>query len=553
MGVSPVNRRWFGLIAIALGVAIIVVDTTIVNVIVPSIVEGLGATSVQAQWVQESYAIVFAALLLLTGRIADIVGARRVFVAGVVVFGVTSMLAGVAPSSGLLIVARFLQGAGAAMILPTSLSLLNATFTGKARSQAFAVWGSTIGAASALGPLLGGWLSEHASWRWAFGINVPLCAVIVAGTLLYLAPSPKVKGRIDTAGAVLSALGLGLLAFGLIEGRTYGWLATTAPLDVLGFSWDSGPSPVLVALALAAVALIGFVRRQTNLARGEDAATALMDVRLFAISSFRNGNIATLIISLGEFGIVAVLPLWLQFTLGYSAFQAGLALVPVAVGSFVASGASFSLAATVSPLNMLRIGLAMEAIGLAGLGWIAATDSPWWHVALMLFLYGIGVGFATAQVTNVVLHDVPEHSAGQGSGIQSAFRQLGSALGIAVLTTTFFTALSSTLHTRLTEAGLPGGQAGKLTDAVTHSAGAVIGRLASHPHTTAVAHAARSAMTDGITIGAYIAAGFIVLGLIATALIPRTQAPAQRTWADRSGSASAGPAGFSGGSSRRSR
>ncbi|MDJ0106839.1 MFS transporter, partial [Rhodococcus erythropolis] len=147
MNISPTTRKWLGLIAIALGVALIVVDTTIVNVIVPSIIEDLGINSVQAQWIQESYAIVFAALLLLVGRVADLVGARRIFIAGVVVFGATSLLAGLAPNGGLLILARFLQGAGAAMILPTSLSLLNAMFTGKARGQAFAVWGSTIGAA----------------------------------------------------------------------------------------------------------------------------------------------------------------------------------------------------------------------------------------------------------------------------------------------------------------------------------------------------------------------------------------------------------------------
>lgn len=519
------NRPWFGLIAIALGVAIIVADTTIVNVILPSIDEGLGATAVQGQWIQESYAIVFAALLLVSGRIADIVGARRLFITGVVVFGVTSLLAGLAPTSSTLIVARFLQGAGAAMILPTSLSLVNASFTGKARSQAFAVWGSTIGAAAALGPLLGGWLSEHLSWRWAFGINIPIVLVVIAGTLAFLAPSPRRTGRVDVPGAVLSAVGLGLLAFGLIEGRNYGWWATVAPMDLFGFTWDRGPSPVLVALVVAVAALAGFVRRQQVLTRSDHAAWALMDVRLFSLSSFRNGNIVTLIISLGEFGIVAVLPLWLQFTLGFNAFQTGLMLVPVAVGSFFASGASFGMAATVSPLNMLRIGLALETVGLAGLGVIVAVSSPWWHVALPLFVYGIGIGFATAQVTNVVLHEIPERSAGQGSGIQSAFRQLGTALGIAVLTTTFFTTMASTMRTRLSETGLSTGQVGRFTDTVTHSAGAVIDQLASQPATAAVAEAGRSAMTSGIATGSFIAAGLVLVGLIASVFIPATPIP----------------------------
>ena len=518
---SP-RRRWLGLIAIALGVALIVVDTTIVNVIVPSIVEDLHATSAQAQWVQESYAIVFAALLLLTGRIADIYGARRIFTAGAVLFGATSILAGLAPDSGLLVLARFLQGASAAMLLPTSLSLLKATFTGKARGQAFAVWGSTIGAAAALGPVVGGWLAEHVSWRWAFGINVPLSLLVVAGVLLHIAPSPRTRGRIDLPGGLLSVISLGLLAFGLVEGRDYGWIVTVQPLKLPGLSWTGGPSPVLVALLLSVLAMAAFVRRQLALHRAGDTSRVLMDVSLFSIPSFRGGNIATLIIGVGEFGIVAVLPLWLQFTLGYSALQAGLALVPVAIGSFVASGASFGMAAKVSPLNMLRLGLALEVVGLAGIGLIASPGSSWWSVSLVLFLYGIGVGFATAQVTNVVLNDIPEASSGQASGIQSALRQLGSAMGIAVLTTVFFTTLSTRLHGRLTDAGLSAAQSGTFTRAVTDSAGAAIGPLATHPQTAPVAEAARSAMTDGVALGGFIAAAFVALGLLASFLIPAT-------------------------------
>ncbi|MEV6071065.1 MFS transporter [Nocardia sp. NPDC052001] len=523
------SRRWLGLIAIALGVALIVVDTTIVNVIIPSIIEGLHTGSTQAQWIQESYAIVFAALLLVVGRIADIIGARRVFVAGVVVFGATSILAGLAPGGGLLVIARFLQGAGAAMILPTSLALLNANFTGKARGQAFAIWGSTIGAAAALGPLLGGWLAENVSWRWAFGINVPLAVLIVVGVLTCVAPSPRVPGRMDVLGSILSVLGLGLLAFGLVEGRTYGWITTTQPLDIGGFSWGSGPSPVLVALVLSAAALAGFLWRQAQLRRAGATDKALMDLGLFSLASFRNGNIATLIIGLGEFGIVAVLPLWLQFTLGYSAVQAGLALVPIAIGSFIASGASFGMAGKASPLNLVRLGLALEVLGLAGLALVASTDSSWWSLALVLCLYGVGVGFATAQVTNVVLADIPENDNGQASGIQSAFRQLGSALGIAILTTVFFTTLSSQVTDHLEADGVPAAQAEQHAHAITNSAGAAIEGFAAQPQTQSIADAGRTAMTDGIHLGGYLAAGFVLLGLIATALIPKSEGSEQES------------------------
>lgn len=524
---APSMRQWFGLVAVSLGVALIVVDLTIVNVIVAPIIDDLSIGSVEAQWVQESYAIVFAALLLLVGRLSDLHGARKLFLIGLLVFGVTSLLAALAPNGGLLILARFLQGVGGAMILPTSLALVNATFTGKARGQAFAVWGSTIGAAAAVGPLLGGWLADF-SWRWAFGVNIPLIALIMAGALLYLPASPRTRGSVDHVGAVLSAVGLGLLAFAAIEGRTYGWLLTTAPLNVGPLSWSAGPSPVLVAFVVSALVLYAFWRRQAALGR-RAGAEPLMDVRLFSVASFRGGNVVTLLVGLGEFGIIAVLPLWLQFALGYSAFQAGLALVALAVGSFAASGASFSMAASVPALGQVRIGLVLEAAGLVTLGLIAATDSAWWLIAVALFVYGVGVGFATAQVTNVVLVDVPAESAGQGSGIQSAARELGSALGIAVLTTLFLSTLNSDLRDRLADMGIPEGEAGQLGDAVTRSAGSAIESLSADPRTEGVADAAREAMTSGLAISSYVCAALLVLALAATVFVaPRSAEPSAR-------------------------
>ncbi|ERK69404.1 MFS transporter [Leifsonia aquatica] len=539
MAVSAGARRWIGLIAVALGVALIVVDTTIVNVITPSVIDDLKIDSSQAQWIQESYAIVFAALLLVSGRIADLRGARTVFIWGVIVFGLTSLLAGLAPNGEILILARFLQGIGAAAILPTSLALLNHMFTGPARGQAFAVWGSTIGAATALGPVLGGWLSEHASWRWAFGINIPLTIVILVIAAVFLTQPPRSRGGIDALSALLSVLGLGLLAFGLVEGRVYGWVTSEKAFTLFGATWDGGLSPAFVALVLSIVLLAVFVWRQILLSRASSARPPLMDVKLFSIASFRNGNIATMIIGLGEFGIIAVLPLWLQFTLDYSPLEAGATLVPIAIGSFVASGISFPLSERVSPLALVRIGLVLEVVGLVGLGVVAAvTDANWWFIALVLFFYGIGVGFATSQVTNVVLADVPEGEGGQSSGIQSTFRQLGSALGIAALTTVFFSSLGGILHGKLTDAGLTGAEATKLSNAVTDSAGAVIEPLASNPQTVFAADAAREAMTQAIAIGSYLAAGFLIVGVIATLLIPGKPRAAEPTAVETAAAAS---------------
>lgn len=513
---APTRREWFGLIAISAGVALIVVDLTIVNVIVAPIINDLKITSTQAQWIQESYAIVFAALLLVAGRLCDLHGARRIFLTGLAVFAATSVLAAAAPDGELLIAARFLQGIGGALILPASLALVNTTFQGKARAQAFAVWGSTIGAAAAVGPLFGGWLADF-SWRWAFGVNFPLAILIAAAVLSYLPASARIPGRVDLPDALLSMAGLGLLSFGLIEGRSHGWLLITEPWRIAGFDWNAGPSPVLVAFAVAALALTVFWRRQVAASRA--GAQPLLDVRLFGIGSFRRGNIVTLIVGIGEFGIIAVLPLWLQFTLGYTALQAGLALVPLAVGSFCASGTSFSLAASVSALGQVRIGLVLEVIGLVLLGACAAVDSPWWPIALALFVYGIGVGFATAQVTNIVLADVPPVRAGQASGIQSTARELGSALGIALLTMMFFSLLESGLRERLTDAGVSDLDARELSAAVTDSAGAMIPGLAADPATSAAAHAAGTAMTTGIAWSSYICAALLMAALAATLFV----------------------------------
>ena len=220
---SATRRRWLGLFFIALGVAMIIVDATIVNVAVPQIIRDLGITSSDAQWVQEIYTLVFAALLLVWGRLADRYGRRLLFVTGAIVFAAASVLAAFAQSGPELIGSRVLQGVGGAMMLPTSLSLLNAGFRGRDRAVAFAVWGSTIGGTAALGPLLGGWLTTSYSWRWAFGINVPLGLAVVAGTLLLVPESKEAaaaRGN-DLVGALLSVLGFGGIIFGLIQGQLW--------------------------------------------------------------------------------------------------------------------------------------------------------------------------------------------------------------------------------------------------------------------------------------------------------------------------------------------
>ncbi len=507
--------RWVGLVFISIAVSLIIVDSTIVNVAIPAIVDDLGITSTEVQWVQEAYTLVFAALLLVFGSLADRFGRRRVMITGVAVFAAASVLAALAPDGGMLILARLAQGVGGAMILPTTLSIINATFRGRERGIAFAVWGSTIGGMAAVGPLLGGWLTTAFSWRWAFGINIPLGIIVVIGVLLTVAESRSDRTeRIDGVGALLSVLTMGSLVFGLIEGRTYGWWLVDQRPQIGDWTWPWDLSPIPVAFALAIAGLIAFigwgVRRQR---RGQSTLLAL---RLFSIGSFRNGNIAAGVVSLGEFGIILALPLWLQFVLGFDALQTGLLLLALAGGSFVASGAAGASSGRIAPVWIVRAGLIAEIIGVAGVGFLIAPDASWVPIIPFLFIYGLGVGLATAQLTGVVLADVPVGDSGAASGTQSTSRQLGAALGVAILGTVLFSSTAGILSSALDERGLPAAQRDQVVSAVVDSAGAAISGLEANPQTADIAGDAKAAFSDGTRYAAWTAAGFLALGLLST-------------------------------------
>ena len=510
------NRRWLGLVFISIAVALIIVDSTIVNVAIPSIVDDLHITSTAVQWIQEAYTLVFAALLLVFGSLADRFGRRRMLQIGIGVFAAASILAALAPTGDLLIGARLIQGIGGAMILPTTLSLINATFLGRERAIAFAVWGSTIGGMTALGPLLGGWLTTAYSWRWAFGINVPLGLIILTGIIFTVQESRESReaARVDGLGALLSVIVSASLVFGLIEGRTYGWWQVTTRPHVGGWQWPGALSPIPYAFALAVVAGVVFVLRARRRQRLGKANILALD--LLTIPSFRNGNIAALIVALGEFGIILALPIWLQNVLGYSALDTGFILLTLAVGSFVASGFAGAFGNKVAPVVIVRVGIGAEIVGVAGLGVVIGPQTPWGALIPFLFIYGFGVGLATAQLTSVVLKDVPIERSGQGSGTQSTARQIGSALGIAVLGTVLFGSATLVLGTRLEAQGMPTAERTPLVTAVVNSSGALIAELDKNPQTVPVAEAARDAFSDGTRWAAFCASGFLAVGFLAT-------------------------------------
>lgn len=509
------SSRWAGLVFISLAVSLIIVDSTIVNVAVPEIVDELSLTSTQVQWVQEAYTLVFAALLLAFGSIADRFGRRRMLIVGTAIFTVASLLAALAPTGELLIAARVIQGVGGAMMLPTTLALINATFRGRDRAIAFAVWGSTIGGMAALGPLLGGWLTTEFSWLLAFGINIPLGMLIAIGVLLTVPESrDRDAPRVDLVAALLSVVTFTALVFGLIEGRTLGWWLAEETIAIGDWVWPWALSPVPIAFGVSALAATAFIVRGVR--RERAGKSSLLSFGLFRIPSFRNGNLVALIVSLGEFGIILALPLWLQFVLGFEAVQTGLVLLALAGGSFAASALTAPLSRRISALTTVRIGLVAEIVGVVALALVIRPDAAWPALLPALFVYGVGVGLATAQLTGVILADVPVELSGQGSGTQSTARQVGSALGIAVLGTVLFTSTGSLLAASIADSDLPPAQQEQVVSAVVDSAGAVIPALMVSPQTQDIGDAAADAFSTGTRLAALTAAGFLAVGLLAT-------------------------------------
>jgi len=521
------RTRWIGLVFISLAISLVIIDGTIVNTIFPVLIPDLGLSSTEVQWVQESYILVFASTLLIWGSLADRMGRRMLLNIGIVIFIGASIWAGSAETGNSLILARVVQGVGGAMVLPTTLSLVNANFHGRERGIAFAVWGSTIGGMVAVGPVLGGWLATDFTWRWAFLINVPLGIIIIIGLLLFVkeSRSPGAPQGLDWLGALLSVLLFGPLVFGLIEGRVYGWWEVNGinTFSIGGWSWpEGGVSVVPVSLAVSLASGIAFVLWERF--REKRGQGVLLDLNLFRIASFRNGSIAALIISMGEFGLLFAIPLWLQFVIGMTPIGSGLVLLFLAGGAFMASAIGGALSGKLAPERAVQLGVLLEIAGIVGFALVASTQTGWGAIAPFLFIYGIGVGLATAQLTGVIMVDVPMEKNGQGSGSQSTVRQIGSALGIAVLGTLLFTGTESSLENRLDELSLDQNTQTQVVDAVITSAGSAIPGISDvlvasqveRSVADAVQEAGGEAFTDGAKLAGYGAAGFLIVGLLST-------------------------------------
>ncbi len=434
---QPHKFKWHALIVLALAVSIIVMDGTIVNVALPSIMRDLHVSFVNAEWIVTIYALVFSALLITTGRIADIVGRRITLIVGIIVFCVGAVIAGLAPDLNWLLIARFVQGIGGAIVLPTTLSSINTIYKDRDRIMAFAIYGSVISGMAAIGPLLGGAFTTYTTWRWVFWIDLPVGLAIVIGAFLWMPETfgEKYIGRFDWLGFISSAVAFSAIVYALIEGTTYGWW-----LSKEGYASWAGLSRIPWIFTLGIIALLIMIIWELGLIR--EGKSHLVSLNLFSIKSFSLGNIIAGIVAIGEFGLIFLLPIFLQNALDKTAMETGWILCVLGVGAFIAGGLATPFVRATNAKTVVATGLALEFISFAGFYFTIRPNTSISLIVLWLAIYGLGLGFASAQLTSIVMENIPDEKAGQGSSIQSTVRQLGSALGVAIIGTIFVGFLS---------------------------------------------------------------------------------------------------------------
>jgi EmrB/QacA subfamily drug resistance transporter len=433
-------------LALVLGAQLmIILDMTVVNVALPSVARDLHFSPTGLSWVLNAYTLPFGGLLLLGGRAGDILGRRRVFVFGLLLFSAASLLGGFATSHWWLLTARAVQGVGGAVIAPTALALITANFPeGGERNRAFGVYAAMAGGGSAVGLLLGGILTTYASWRWVLFVNVPIGIVVAAAAPRVLAESPRRPGRIDVAGAVTGTGGVALLVYGLSK-------AATGPDGVS--HW--GDAQVLASLAASIVLLVSFVLIERRSSR------PLLPMRVLADRSRSGAYLMMLCIGTALFGLFFFLTLFMQNVLGYSSIRAGIAYLPFAIGVVAASALASRLVARIGARPLILAGAAAVA---GGTFWFSRLTEHSGYAGQLLgptLVTACGLGLVFVPLSLVALHNVAEQDSGVASSLLNTGQQVGGAIGLALLGTVAWTAVADSIRTQVAHAAAAAAKAGQ--------------------------------------------------------------------------------------------
>jgi EmrB/QacA subfamily drug resistance transporter len=428
---APENRKWWTLGAVAFGLFMIMLDNTIVNVALPSIQRDLNIGISELEWVFNGYALTFGVLMLTGGKLADLFGRRRIFVVGLVIFTLASLACGLATNAEMLIGARVVQGVGSALMNPATLSIITATFPPRQRGMAIGIWAGVAAMALAIGPLVGGLITQHIGWNWIFFINVPVGILAIVVTRLVVAESrdTSVGQRLDLPGLVSSAIALFALTYGLIEANTYGW--------------TSGRILGLFAVAVVGLALFVVLELRQR--------APMLDLSLFKNGTFAGANTVMLFVGLAMFGVFFYNSLFIQNIMGYSAVQTGATFLPMTMLIILVAPVAGRFSDRVGSRWLMGVGMVFLSVSLFLFSRLD-IGSNFWDLLPGLIVGGFGMALVMTPTTAAAMGSVPVDKAGVGSAVLNSMRQVGGSLGIAVMGAI----VASAIHSR---PGTPQGDA----------------------------------------------------------------------------------------------
>jgi MFS family permease len=532
---EPDPRRWLAAAVVIVSVAIPVLDNTILNVAIPTILREFHTDLPSLQWVITGYSLTFATLLIIGGRLGDMYGHRRVFMVGALIFGVGSLLASVSHSVPMLVLGEaIIEGIGASLLIPATLSILSTTFEGPERAIAFAAWGTVAGASVAFGPLVGGFLTTEYSWRWGLRINVIFAPLFIVGAWLWMRKDerPARRPSIDVPGALMIATGSFTLVFGLSEAAAYGMFRPLRDFSLNGWNVWPATRPVSIAplaIFVSIVILTAFSFFERAKERRDD--DPLFEFSQLEHPSFRYGLQATTFLAMGQFGFLLVIPVLLQDGQHFSAMRTGVYMVPM--GACIALGAPLGGRCTrlIGTTRVVRVGLVFQAVGLVVVALMISSDTSLLALLPGSILFGIGVGFASSQLTNVILSEVQRDKAGVAGGTNTTVRQVGAALGIAVIGSLLNAqaiahAVSSVRTSVLIPAGL---KLSTIAGIRAKGVNYVPASGATRAQTAGLTRALQNSVVDGARPALFFAAGVVTIGAFLSLLIPVHGPPVEST------------------------
>jgi EmrB/QacA subfamily drug resistance transporter len=455
--VTDENKKWWTLAAVAFGLFMIMLDNTVVNVALPSIQRDLGVQLSELEWIVTGYALTFAALMLIGGKLADAYGRRLIFVIGIVIFTASSLACGMADSGSMLIGARIVQGAGAALMNPATLSIIAATFPPKERGTAIGIWAGVSALALAIGPLIGGLLTEHLNWSWIFFVNIPVGIVGIFASFLFIDESrDETHAGLDVPGLLTSALGLFALTYALIEANNYGW----------------GSARIVGSFVVAAVALAAFYvleRRQR---------APMLDLTLFRSGTYVGANLVVLLVALAMFGVFFFVSLYMQNILGYSAVQAGAAFLPMTLMVIAVAPIAGKASDRFGSRWLMTAGMTLLGIQLLYFSQLS-QDATFFTLLPALLIGGLGMSLTMTPSAAAATRAVPVDKAGVGSAVLNACRQVGGSVGIALMGAIV---ASRAGGERTADAFMRGFEAALLTASVIAFVGAIVAAVLVRSH-----------------------------------------------------------------------